>query len=237
MARTTPLLPAAPAPHTTGGGSRSPEMAGRRRATRDAGRRTRGELLDVAARLFTERGLARVSTADLAAAAGTFPSQVTYYFGSKEALFVEAACREVLHLAERVERAGDAAETRREYAGALATAALASPALLIFAEALLLARQRPELEPLVARTLDRLHVEGARAVTARCAAAGWPLSAPADAVARGFWSVALGVVLQRAGSGAAFDTVAAEAAVLATLSVAYPDGHRSPITTFSEALS
>ena len=191
------------------------------RATRDAGRRTRRALLDAAAVLFAERGLSGVSLADIAAVSGTFPSQVTYYFGSKEGLFVEAASREVLHLAARVEAAGARSKTRQEYARVMAREALRSPALLTFAEALLLARQRPELAPLVARTVDRLHTQGARAVTARCAVTGWPLWAPAEAVARDFWAVVLGLVLTRAGSGGVFDHAAAEAAVLAALSMGY----------------
>jgi AcrR family transcriptional regulator len=58
------------------------------RATREAGRQTRRALLDAAARLFAEHGVAGISAAEIAREAGAFPSQVTYYFGSKEALFV-----------------------------------------------------------------------------------------------------------------------------------------------------
>ena len=65
------------------------------RATRSAGRRMRSLLLDGASRLFRERGLAGTSISDIAAAANAFPSQITYYFRTKEALFVEAACREL----------------------------------------------------------------------------------------------------------------------------------------------
>lgn len=196
------------------------------RATRDAGRRTRSALLDAAAGLFSTHGLVDVSVGEIAAAADAFPSQVTYYFGSKEALFVEAACREVLHLGSRVEAAGRTATTREEYARVMAETALSSTALLTFAEALLLARQRPPLEPLVARTLDRLHAEGARAWSERCARQGWAVTAPPEAVARGFWAVILGLVVERAGSGDAFDLRTAEAAVLATLSVQF-----SPVKT------
>ena len=89
------------------------------RATRAAGQQTRRALLDAAAPLFTERGLAGVSQADIAQAAGTFPSQVTYYFGSKEALFVEAACRGVLHAATEVERAGERTRTPHTYVRAM----------------------------------------------------------------------------------------------------------------------
>ena len=60
------------------------------RATRTAGRQMLSRLLDAASRLFKEQGLAAVSIADIATAANAFPSQITYYFRTKEALFVEA---------------------------------------------------------------------------------------------------------------------------------------------------
>lgn len=192
------------------------------RATRSSGRRTRSALLDAAARLFRERGLADVSLTEIAAAADAFPSQVTYYFGSKEALFVEAACREVLHAAAVVEAAGRRTRTREQYARRLTAVALDSPALPAFAEALLLARQRDDLRPLIARTLDRLHDEGARAVATHYAARGWELGAPAHAVARGFWALVLGIALESSGAGGAFDLAAAQSAVLATLTVQFP---------------
>ena len=52
-----------------------------------------------------ERGLGGVSVKSIADTAGVFPSQLTYYFGTKDALFVEAACREVLHVGAAVEKA------------------------------------------------------------------------------------------------------------------------------------
>lgn len=190
------------------------------RATRPGGLRTRTALLDAASRLFLARGLSSVSVAEIAAAADAFPSQVTYYFGSKEALFVEAASREVLHVAARVEEVGSGpAASRGEYARVMAREALASRALLLFAEALLLARHREDLEPLVTRTLDRLHAEGARAAAARCAQAGWRLSTPPLELATGFWATCLGLALERAGSGGSIDTETAEASVLAAMSM------------------
>jgi AcrR family transcriptional regulator len=188
------------------------------RATRSSGRRTRSALLDAASRLFRARGLADVSLTEIAAHADAFPSQVRYYFGSKEELFVEAACRDVLHAAAAVEAAGRRTRTPEQYAKRLTQVALDSPSLLTFTEALLLARRRDDLRPLIARTLDRLHDEGARAVAEHYAARGWELQAPAEAVARGFWATVLGVALESAGAGAAFDLAAAQAAVLATLS-------------------
>ena len=198
------------------------------RATRETGRRTRSALLDAAAWLFTERGLAGVSLAGIAAAADAFPSQVTYYFGSKEALFVEAASREMLHTATRVEAAGGGAGSPTAYVRAMAGEAIGDSALLLFADALLLCRHRPDLRPLVARTLDRLHREGARALGERCAHDGWELAAGPEVVARAFWAVLLGLVMEASGSGAPIDPTAVEAAVVGALATR-PSEHKTRI--------
>src|ERR1700736_491931 len=89
------------------------------RATRTAGRQMRSRLLDAASRLFRERGLAAVSIADIAAAADAFPSQITYYFRTKEALFVEAACRDVLYVARAAELHAEKQLSPADYARAL----------------------------------------------------------------------------------------------------------------------
>jgi AcrR family transcriptional regulator len=192
------------------------------RATRLAGRERRSQLLDAASELFAERGLGDVSVAEIAEAADAFPSQVTYYFGSKEALFVEAACRGVLRAASEVERAGARARTPKTYVRAIVTTALGAPALPGFIEAMLLARRRPELAPLVQRTLERLHAEGARAVQQTLDRRGWALVTTPDVEARAFWATVLGVVLERAALGEAFDRATAEAAVLLVLNL-HPD--------------
>src|ERR1700751_354361 len=89
------------------------------RATGTAGRKMRSLLLDAASRLFKERGLSGTSISDIAAAADAFPSQITYYFRTKEALFVEAACRDMLYLARATEEAAVKAHTPRDYTRAL----------------------------------------------------------------------------------------------------------------------
>ena len=189
------------------------------RATRAAGQQTRRALLDAAAPLFTERGLAGVSQADIAQAAGTFPSQVTYYFGSKEALFVEAACRGVLRAATEVERAGERTRTPRTYVRAMVRTALASPALLTFAEAALLVRRREDLAPRVRETFARLHAEGERAVAENLVKRGWQIRAHPAAEARGFWAAILGVALESAAAGDAFSEAGADATVQLVLNL------------------
>ena len=64
----------------------------------------RSRLLDAASELFKAHGLNGTSITAIAGASDAFPSQITYYFRTKEALFVEAACRDILHIAERAEK-------------------------------------------------------------------------------------------------------------------------------------
>jgi AcrR family transcriptional regulator len=196
------------------------------RATRAAGKQTRRALLDAAGRLFGERGLAGVSAAEIAREAGAFPSQVTYYFGSKEALFVEAACRGMLRAAADVERAGRRTRTPRGYVRAVVRTALESPGLLNFVEAALLVRRRPELAGPVRDAFARLHAEGERAVAESLTARGWEIRAAPAAEARGFWASILGVALERAALGEAFDDRTADATVQLVLNL-YTDGSSS----------
>jgi len=183
------------------------------RATRAAGRQRRSALLDAAGRLYAGRALAEVSAAEIAREAGAFPSQVTYYFGSKEALFVEAACRGMLHAATDVERAGARARTPRTYFRSMVQTALASPALPTFIEATFLVRRRPDLAPNVRDAFTRLHVEGERALTEKLAGRGWSLRIQPAQPARGFWAAVLGVVVERAAFGDDFGESSAEATV------------------------
>src|SRR5215470_6955455 len=179
------------------------------RATRSAGRKMRSLLLDGASRLFRERGLSGASISDIAAAADAFPSQITYYFRTKEALFVEAACRDMLYLARATEHAGLKAHTPREYTHALAEAVTATDSVAFFAEALTLTRRRQDLAPLVERTIERLHSEGARAYAAQVKRHGWRSLRDADASSRRFWAIAIGVIVEGFAMGRAPDELCA----------------------------
>ena len=166
------------------------------RASREPGRRMRSHLLDAALALFKARGITGTSVSEIAVSAGAFPSQVTYYFRTKEALFVEVACREVLYAALR-------ARSLASYVEALVVNAVAADGLAMFIEALTLARRRQDLAPLIARTVERLHTEGARAYAEIRARRGWPVADDPALRARRFWALVLGVVLRDAASGQA----------------------------------
>ena len=104
------------------------------RATRTAGRAMRSRLLDAASRLFREKGLAGVSIADIAEAADAFPSQITYYFRTKEALFVEAACRDVLYVGRAAEQHAGKQLSPSAYTKALVESVMGTDAVGFFVE-------------------------------------------------------------------------------------------------------
>src|SRR4051812_21818954 len=180
------------------------------RATRMAGRQMRSRLLDAASRLFKERGLAAVSIADIAAAADAFPSQITYYFRTKEALFVEAACRDVLYVALAAEQHAGKQLSPAAYTSALVDSVMGTDAVGFFVEAMTLTRRRQDLAPLVERTVERLHAEGLRAFAAEVAARGWNSRLDPETSARRFWTIAIGVTLEGQAMGRSSDDLAAE---------------------------
>jgi AcrR family transcriptional regulator len=180
------------------------------RATRTAGRQMRSRLLDAASLLFKERGLAAVSIADIAASADAFPSQITYYFRTKEALFVEAACRDVLHVARAAEEHAGKQLSPADYTRALVDSVMGADAVGFFVEAMTLTRRRQDLAPLVERTVERLHAEGLRAYAAEMAARGWHSRLDPETSARRFWAVAIGVTLEGHAMGRSADASAAE---------------------------
>src|SRR5690242_7645150 len=180
------------------------------RATRSAGRKMRSLLLDAASPLFRERGLAGTAITDIAAAANAFPSQITYYFRTKEALFVECACRELLYLARATEQAALKARTPGDYTHALAETVTASDSVAFFAKALTLTRRRQDLAPLVERTIERLHSEGARAYADQVARHGWRSLRAPDESSRRFWAVAIGVILEGYAMGRSPEALCAE---------------------------
>ncbi len=173
------------------------------------GQRMRSKLLDAAAARFKAFGLADVSVAEIAADAGAFPSQVTYYFGTKEALFVEAACREMLYLARDAEAASAHPKNERDYVETMIKCVIGAPGLNLFVEALALAHRRLDLQPLVQRTFERLDAESDRALREHRAQQGQP---PGDTAvhAHRFWVIALGMGARGGATGEAPEFLAAE---------------------------
>ena len=116
-------------------------------------------------------------------------------------MFVEAACRDILHIAERAEEAAARARTPKAYTRAVVDSLVGADGLALFVEALILTRQRPDLVPKIARTIERLHVEAARAYAREMARHGWHMPHDPDVTARKFWTIALGVALEGHATG------------------------------------
>lgn len=173
------------------------------RAVRSGSQQTRRDILLTATRLFAAHGFADVSVLQVAAEAGVFPNQVTYYFGGKDGLFVEAAGRLILEAGRDAELAAQAATSVRSYRRILAECVLGSglPAVLAFVEAMLIARRRPDLAPQIKATLDRLHEEGARATSELLAGKRWKMKTSPQVAAQNFWATITGVALQMVASG------------------------------------
>ncbi|MET7403364.1 TetR/AcrR family transcriptional regulator C-terminal domain-containing protein [Dactylosporangium sp. NPDC005572] len=162
---------------------------------RDRGRRTRARILERAAELFAAEGYAAVSVAGIAAAAGAHPNQITYYFGSKDALFVQAAFLVLLRDARRLEPIGLRRRTPETFRAALARAALTLPSVPAAVQALAVTRMRPELHPLAQQQLAVLFRQAEHYLEAVLARRGWTIDRPPAVEARTFWSAVLGARL------------------------------------------
>jgi len=170
----------------------------------------RSQLLDAASSLFKERGVAGVSIAEIAAAADAFPSQITYYFRTKEALFVEAACRDVLYVARAAEQNAGKQLSPNDYTRSLVESVMRTDAVGFFVEAMTLTRRRQDLAPLVERTVERLHSEGLRAYAAEMIARGWHSRLDPETSARRFWAITIGVTIEGHAMGRSFEDLVAE---------------------------
>ncbi|GAB3974624.1 TetR/AcrR family transcriptional regulator C-terminal domain-containing protein [Plantactinospora veratri] len=162
---------------------------------RARGRRTRAQILEHAATLFAERGFDAVSVAEIATAASAHPNQITYYFGSKDGLFVHAAFMLLLRDAERLEPVGRRRRTPAAFRTALARSALTLPAVPIAVQAMSITRRRPELRPVAEQSLAVLFRKAQSYLAAILDRHGWVIDRPADVEARTFWSTVLGARL------------------------------------------
>jgi TetR/AcrR family transcriptional regulator, regulator of cefoperazone and chloramphenicol sensitivity len=162
---------------------------------RARGRRTRAQILERAAALFSARGHDAVSVAEIAAAAGAHPNQITYYFSSKDGLFVHAAFRLLLRDAARLEPMGRRQRTPESFRAAMARSALALPAVPLAVQAMSITGRRPELRPIAEHNLAILFRQAERYLTGILQRRGWVVDRTPEAETRTFWSTVLGARL------------------------------------------
>lgn len=195
-----------------------------RRASRDSGKATRQALLRAGAEVFAEHGES-ASVAQICARAEAFPNQVTYYFGSKEQLFVEVACGAVLRAGRHAEEAASSATTVRDYTGALITELLGRQArnVELFTIAMLLVSRRTDLRPMITDTLRTLHERGESALMQTLVRTGWRLRADISVEARAFWSAIFGLIVQKSAAGDDFDYSMENAVLVVFTGLQIPD--------------
>ena len=116
----------------------------------------------------------------------------------------------MLYVARSAEQAALKAETPRDYTRALVEAVTATDSVAFFAEALTLTRRRPDLAPLVERTIERLHAEGLRAYAEQIERHGWNTLRDPDASSRRFWALAIGVMVEGYAMGRSAEELATE---------------------------
>ncbi|MBP2215075.1 TetR/AcrR family transcriptional regulator C-terminal domain-containing protein [Arthrobacter sp. CAN_C5] len=174
------------------------ELNKRRRAdgpSQARGHSTRRRILDSAERLFLASPAGGVSVAAIAAAADAFPSQVTYYFGSKDSLFIHAAFLALLHDAKRVEAVGLAALSPSSFRRAMARTVLILPSMPLVVRALAVGTSRPDLAPVVDQHLNVLFRQSERYLTRLLRQRHWQIQRPLPVETRTFWSTAFGAAL------------------------------------------
>lgn len=162
---------------------------------RARGRRTRARILDQAAGLFAGQDYAAVSVAEIARAAGAHPHQVTYYFGSKDALFVQAAFLLLLREARRLEPIGLRQKTPAAFRAAVSRTTLALPAVPVAVRAMSISRPRPELHRIAQQSLTVLFRQAEHYLARVLDRRGWVLDRPIEVEVRTFWSAVLGARL------------------------------------------
>ena len=161
---------------------------------------TRHRIMSTAAELCVLRKGADVSVAEIAKAAGVYPNQITYHFGSKDSLMVHAAFLGLLHDAKRVEKVGHRAADAAAFRRNTSRAVLAMPSLPSVSRALAAAIARPELSDVVDTHLQLLFRQSERYLRAISTERGWSTERPLALEVRTFWSAALGAtLLSRAG--------------------------------------
>jgi AcrR family transcriptional regulator len=162
---------------------------------RARGRRTRVRILDQAAALFAGQDYAAVSVAEIARSAGAHPHQVTYYFGSKDALFVQAAFLLLLREARRLEPIGLRQRTPAAFRAAVARTTLALPALPVVVRAMSISHVRPELQKLAQQRLAVLFRQAEHYLARVLERRDWTLDRPIEVEVRTFWSAVMGARL------------------------------------------
>lgn len=170
-----------------------PDSTARSRTGRGA--ETRRRIREAAMALFRERRPADVTVGEIASSAGVYPNQITHHFGSKDALYVDAAFALLLRDTERLQAAGRRASTPDALRRALARTALSMPSTTAVVGALALARGNESVQPVLQNALAVLFRQSDRYLSKELAKHGWTTDQGVERATKTFWSAVFGAVL------------------------------------------
>jgi AcrR family transcriptional regulator len=162
---------------------------------RGRGARTRRRIIEAAAGLFAARPADAVTVSEIAGAAGVYPNQITYHFGSKDSLFIHAAFALMLRDAGRIEGAGSRMTTAAAFRRAIARTVLVTPSLPVVINALAVARAKPQLGAVVKGHLSLLFRMSERYLERSLDLRGWRIERSSRQEVRTFWAAAFGAIL------------------------------------------
>lgn len=145
--------------------------------------------------LFAVRGVGDVTVGEIARLAGVYPNQITHHFGSKDALFVDAAFTLLLRDTERLRTAGRRAATPEGLRQVLARSALATPSIKVVVSALAVARHNPAVQDTLRHGLGLLFSRSERYLERLLVTRGWVIDGGVERGVRTFWSAVFGAVL------------------------------------------
>lgn len=156
---------------------------------------TRRRIREAAMTLFRDHKLSDVTVSELARSAGVYPNQITHHFGSKDALYIDAAFGLLLRDTERLQKAGRRAQTPDTLRQVLARTALTMPSTTAVVSALALARDNPAVQPAVETGLHILFRQSDRFLERELGEHGWTTEQGTTRAAKTFWSAVFGAVL------------------------------------------
>ena len=166
--------------------------------------------------LFAEKHFANVTVSEIARAAGVFPNQITYHYGSKDALYIDAAFALLLRDTERLQSAGRRSQTPENLRRVLAKVALNMPSIPVVVGALAITQSNPSVQSTLRGGLNVLFRQSERYLEDILDTHGWTSSQGLPKGVKTFWSAVFGAVLM---SEAGFPGGPSDIDVAATLDI------------------
>lgn len=156
---------------------------------------TRARIRASAVALFGSRQPEAVTVSQLAVHAGVYPNQITHHFGSKDALYVDAAFSLLLRDTARLRTLSRRSASPESFVNALARTALGVPSIPMVVTALGMGRANPGVRQSLNTGMRILFRQSTSYVESVLRDKSWHMPKSVDKEVRTFWSTIFGAVL------------------------------------------